>query len=312
LVLSFAGIITLVLLSLDRSVSIKDKATQIGSGLAASIIFAVIYTVLANREYAELIRAEISAQLADHLKDTLDQIKQLNQLFLPTDQYPATREFDTRFNNDLTRDLSRSSYYFFRGTSAKYVPARLQQSGHHLQLAQIMLLDPRDANAIEARARDRRQRPEHSGKDLPAIQREIRSEILLALVALFDCRDTCDIELGFSTASSPVRIEILDDAIYTSFYQSAESQRNTHPEIVRFSKSSQAYQIFREEYRRQMQFASPRMRFTTRDTSQDLCQFAATLGFAGVGPAELAEQRASYRKFITPFSEMLRKLERYE
>jgi len=58
-VLVSASLIALVLLYADRSVSLRDKATQIGAGLTAAIIFAVIYTVLANREYAELIREEI-------------------------------------------------------------------------------------------------------------------------------------------------------------------------------------------------------------------------------------------------------------
>src|SRR5262249_24000421 len=154
----------------------------------------------------------------------------LNQLFLPTAQYGATRDFDHRFNNDLTHDLCHSRFYFFRGTSAKYVPARLRQCDHHLEVAQVMLLDPRDESTIAARAADRRKRPEYGGKSLEGIAREIREEILVAVVALFDCRDICDIELGFSTTTSPVRIEVFDDAIYTSLYRSPESQRNTHPE----------------------------------------------------------------------------------
>ncbi len=89
LVLACASLIAIILLYADRSIPLKDKFTQIGAGLAASIIFAIIYTVLANREYAELIRSEIETQLEDHLTDILHHIKQLNQLFLPTDQYPA-------------------------------------------------------------------------------------------------------------------------------------------------------------------------------------------------------------------------------
>src|SRR5258708_24411831 len=98
LVLAFATILALILLYVDRAVPLRDKLSQIGAGLAASIIFAIIYTVLANREYAELIRAEIAGQLTDHMTKILREMNQLNQLFLPTDQYPATRDFDIRFN----------------------------------------------------------------------------------------------------------------------------------------------------------------------------------------------------------------------
>jgi hypothetical protein len=154
------------LLYADQSIPLKDKATQVGTGLAASIIFAVIYTIFANREYAELIRSEIADQLAEHLDNIVHQIIQLDELFLPTDRYPATGEFDQRFNRDLTRDLCNSSFYYFRGTSAKYVPARLRISDHRLEVAQVILLDPRDTATIEARAMDRRRRPGSTGKTL--------------------------------------------------------------------------------------------------------------------------------------------------
>jgi hypothetical protein len=198
LVLSVGSLIALVLLYVDRSVPLKDKLTQIGTGLAAAIIFAVIYTILANKEYAELIRSEIAEQLAEHFNGMLDQIRQLDPLFLPTGRYPATKQFDVRFNKDLTSDLCNSTFYFFRGTSAKFVPARLRMCDHRLEKVQVILLNPRDTGTIEARATDRRKRPEYNGKALAEIVDEIKDELLLAVVALFDCRDVCNVELGFS------------------------------------------------------------------------------------------------------------------
>lgn len=306
LVLAFATILALILLYVDRAVSLTDKLTQIGSGLAASIIFAIIYTVLANHEYAELIRAEITGQLTDHMAKILREMNQLNQLFLPTDQYPATRDFDARFNRAITRDLCRSNSYFFRGTSAKYIPARLNLCPHHIDLIQIILLDPRDPVAIEARASDRRSRPEHEGKGLAYIAAEMRSEILLAVIALFDCREQCEIEIGLSNITSPVRIEVFDEAMYTSFYRAVESRRNTHPETARFGKESQIYQMFKDECRRQMQLASSRKRFTTRDDDNDLIDYLSELGFPQVSEADLSAQRQEYQTFITPFSNALR------
>jgi hypothetical protein len=301
LVLTCASLVALILLYTDRSISFRDKATQVGAGLAASIIFAVIYTIFANREYAELIRAEISDQMVGQLDHILNQIRQLNQRFLPTDQYPATQEFDQRFNRDLTKDMCQSTFYFFRGTSAKYIPARLKGSDHHLEVVQVILLDPRDKATIEARAKDRRRRPEYRGKTLKNIEDEIRGEILLALIALFDCRDQSDIEIGFSVSTSPVRIEIFDDAIYTALYTSTESQRNTHPETARFGRGSQMYVIFRDECRRQLQLAAPHRRFTTRETDSELLEFISSLGFTNIGRFELAKQRDLYESFITPF-----------
>jgi len=305
LVLACATLLALTLLLLDHSVSSREKYTQIGTGLASSVIFALIYTVLANREYAELIRREINTQFGDHMAEILNQMKQLNQLFLPTDQYPATKEFDLRFNRDLTRDLCSSTFYFFRGTSARFVSARLRQSDHGLEVVQVISVDPRDDGAIEARAADRRRRPGYEGKNLADIEEEIRDEILSSTVALFDCRDVCNIELGFVASTSPVRIEIFDNAIYTSLYRTPESLRNTYPETARFGKESQTYLIFRDECRRQLQLASQRRRFTTRDNDTQLAEYLVSLGYSRTGMNELAEIREMHRATMTSFTHAL-------
>jgi hypothetical protein len=301
LVLACATLLALVLLFLDRSVPLHEKFTQIGTGLASSIIFALIYTVLANREYAELIRNEINAQLRDNMTELLNQMKQLNQLFLPTDQYPAAKEFDFKFNRDLTRDLCSSSFYFFRGTSARYVPVRLRQSDHSLDSVQVISVDPRDDGAIEARAADRRRRPGYEGKSLADIEGEIRDEILCATTALFDCKDVCNIDLGFVASTSPVRIEIFDNAIYTSLYRTPDSLRNTYPETARFGKDSQTYLIFRDECRRQLQLASLRKRFTARDGDAELLEYLSSLGYSHVDEAELVRVRGKYQTSMSSF-----------
>lgn len=301
LVLAFAAFITLALLFLNRSVSLGDKLTQIGAGLAASIIFALIYTVLANREFAELIRNEIATQLEGHVNEILHQLSQLDQLFLPTDQYPAVQEFDPRFNRDLTRDLCDSTFYFFRGTSAKYVPGRLRVSDPRLEVVQVISVDPRDEDAIQARAVDRHRRLDHQGKGLSDIAQEIRDEILTSVVALFDCRDVCNVELGFVTSTSPVRIEIFDNAIYTSLYRTPESLRHTHPVTARFGRESQTYQIFRDECRRQLEISDLRQRFATRHTDTHLLEYLLSLGFPHIDAAELTRLREIHHEFIAPF-----------
>lgn len=307
LVLAVGVLLGLILLNVDHSVSGRGKISQVGAGLIASVIFAVIYTLLANREYAKLIRTEIAKTLTGHLGETLDQVRYLDKLFLPTSQYPATMDFDLRFNEDLTRDLRDSGTYFFRGTSAKYVPARLK-CNHRLDKAQVILLDPRDESAIMARAADRLDKPGYEGKASPDVVAEIRNEIFVALTALFDCRNSCDIEVGFSGSTPTVRVEIFDKAVYTSLYRSPESRRNAHPETVRFGPDSQTYQIYHDELMRQFKFTSSRRLFTARDTDQELCDFMRELGATDAGPARLRELRQAYREFILPFTKSLAKI----
>jgi hypothetical protein len=306
LVLACTAIIALIFLEVDQQIPVSDKLTQIGSGLAASIIFAIIYTVLANREFAELIRQEINGQLSDHVTEIKREMNQLSQSFLPTDQYAATSGFDIRFNRAVTHDLRHSNIYFFRGTSAKYIPARLRLCSHQLDRIQVILLDPRDRAAIDARARDRRLRPEYEGKQIADIASEIKNEILQALIALFDCRRHCEIEIGLSNITSSVRIEILDEAMYTSFYRAMESQHDTHPETARFSKESQIYQVFRDESKRQMQLAAEHRCFTISDDDDDLIEYLVSLDFAEISADGLSAQRQAYEEFIAPFSDNLR------
>jgi hypothetical protein len=308
LTLAVVAIAALILSFADSKVSTGDKLTQIGTGLAASAIFALVYTLLANREYAQLIRTEIAEKLGGHLNDTLVQIGHLNELFLPTHQYPATKEFEERFNIDLSEDLCRSSSYTFRGTSAKYVPARISECNHGLRTVQVIMLDPMDPNTMDARVRDRRMRPKYKNKTTTQIKEEIKDEILFALVALFDCRNVCDIEVGFTTTTSSVRVEIFDRAIYTSLYRTQESQRSTHPSSVRFASDSQTYQIFDEELQRQFQLSSSRKLFRLRDTDEDLCAYVTSLGYPEIGQAELETQRHAYQEFIAPFKKFLNQI----
>jgi hypothetical protein len=302
LVLAFASLLAIVLLFLDRTTPLRDKFTQIGAGLAASIIFALIYTVLANREYAELIRSEIATQLSAHATGILQEMRQLNELFLPTDRYPPTTDFDRRFNRDLTRDLCASTTYFFRGTSARYVPARLRHSDPNLQGVRVLLVDPRNDGAMDARAQDRRRRPQYGDKPLAEIKQDIRNEILDSVIALFDCRYVCTIELGVAAGTSSLRIEIFDDAIYLSLYRAPSSVRSSHPETVRFDKTSQLYEIFRDECRRQFEVADIHRLFTTRDDEADLLRYLDQLGYEHVDAAILDRVRERNRSFLDQFT----------
>lgn len=301
LVLAFTSLVAIVLLLLDRHTPLRDKFTQIGAGLAASIIFALIYTVLANREYAELIRTEIAAQLNTHVTEILREMQQLNRLFLPTGRYPATIDFDRRFNRDLTRDLCASTTYFFRGTSARYVPGRLRHSDPNLQNVRVLLVDPRNEGAMDARAQDRRRRPRYDGKPPADIKQDIRTEILDSVVALFDCRYMSTIEMGVAAGTSSLRIEIFDDAIYLSLYRGQSSVRSSHPETARFDKSSQLYDIFRDECRRQFEVADVHRSFTTRDDESDLLQYLAALGYEHVDAAGLNQVRERNNVFLDQF-----------
>jgi hypothetical protein len=58
----------------------------------------------------------------------------------------------------------------------------------------------------------------------------------------------------------------------------------------------------------QMQASSPLKRFNSHDTDHDLCEFVDSLGFTGIGTAELEKQRAAYREFIAPFAASLVKV----
>jgi hypothetical protein len=294
---------------IDNETSTKVKLASAGASLGSSVVFALIFTGLANREFNQLIREEIRASFRAHSATLLTEIREWNRDYLPTDRYPGTAGFDSSFNRDLMRDLQASTLYTFRGASAKYVPVRVAHSGGTLTSLRVIVLNPNSGAAVQRRARDRAQNPKYAGVSAAELQGKLLTEVRASVIALFDCRFTCAVDISFVDSEPAVtRLELLDGAAYVSLYHSGGSAVHAYPETVRFDRSNALYSVYLLETNRQFEDAPMRTRFGSRDGDSDLDRHLTSLGLGATSLDELATIRIANKAFADEFLTHLRSL----
>lgn len=284
-----------------KGTSHQDQLYSVAASLIASIGFAVIFTLLANKEFHELIRHEIT-QGARSISNTVT--KEINELYIahnPSGIYMATTGIDRVFNADLTKDLKSSSFYLFRGISAKYVPCRVMSSRHHLSVLKVVILDPRDSRSVGLRARDRNRNPKYSGKSMEFLADEIRKEIYMSVVALFDCRYTCPVEIAYGVGTSVVRFEIFDEALYMSLYHTDRASELHYPETIRYSNNSVLYNLYRLDTFREFELSEKQIKFNSGASEAMLLNHLREMGLE-YPQQKVEEYRREFQLFSDAFT----------
>ena len=213
--------------------------------------------------------------------------------------YRGTIGVDREFNAHLTRDLNTSTFYLFRGISAKYVPARIMHSRNSLSVLKVLILDPRDKRSISLRASDRSKNPKYADAIVEHLALDIREEIFMSIIALFDCRYRCPVEIAYSRGTSVNRLEIFDGALYMSMYH-AESASG-YPETVRYKKDTALYQLHRLDSFRQCEVAETKVLFNSQTPKSDFIKHLKKLGMSIVDESIIEEYRNHYKAFSTRF-----------
>lgn len=250
---------------------------------------------------------ESSKQVDGH---TLRQQPLTPSQFAPTHSFPGTAGFDPTFNGLVTRDLAATHTYFFRGISAKYVPARLQHRGPGLDAVRVIMIDPSANEAITLRALDRLHNPKYSGRDLEALQSSLREEILRSLVALFGCRSIATIDVALVASTAVDRVELFDDSVFVALYHGIRSRGKAFPETLRYSKTAVAYSQHRLDCLRQFDLARTRLQFRADDPDDVLPQALETLA-VGLEPNRLTSLRDDARVFTASFLDELTSLTKH-
>lgn len=261
-----------------KGTSHQDQLYSIAASLVASICFAVIFTLLANKEFHDLIRYEIG-QGVRSISDAVT--REINELYVahnPSGVYMPTAGVDRVFNAALTKDLKSSSFYLFRGISAKYVPCRVMSSRHHLSVLKVIILDPRDSRSIGLRARDRKRNPKYAGKSMDELASSIRKEIYMSVIALFDCRDVCPVEIAYGVGTSVVRFEIFDEALYMSLYHTDKASELHYPETIRYSSKSVLYNLYTLDTFREFDLSEKQLKFNSGSSEGILLNHLREIG----------------------------------
>ena len=240
----------------------------------------------------ELLRAELersTAPLADEL---------------PSGIYTGKNGPDIRFNRDLESDLEATSEYDFQGPTAVYVGARLalRQNPNKLQFVQVKITDINESAAIKHAVDDRFNRPEHRGKTREDVEAELRDDVYMAIIGLFDARHRSQrILIVHDRRAARARSERFDAGLYEAVLHTSEHRNFTVTR--RWSADQENYKSRKEALHARMRDFSMSVSFTSATHQDALLEHLRDLG---MDAARLPELRATYQeRYVEPHKRVL-------
>ncbi|MEV0381732.1 hypothetical protein [Nonomuraea sp. NPDC050643] len=307
----------IIMAFLDDELRKGSILSSIGLNLIAAVIFAFIFSWLSGnlqqRILIENLRSEqhdasaaIQKSISELSAGMLDKLAGYEKRYMPTTTYPASNELIREFNEDVSASLQRTASYAFRGTSGKYVPTRLKKAPRgNLRDVKIIMLDPRSSRVLNARAAERMDQESGSRLSVEDISADIRQEILMSVVALYDCRLFCSPDIAFVQETAATRIELLDDAVYVSWYQGPESTKRRFPETLKFARGTFFCDVLAQEFHRRHNLADLKIRFNSDTSESELCDQVAVLAGRPCTLHDLQHWRSTHATFSEPFEDFL-------
>jgi hypothetical protein len=291
--------ISIAIYSFSDKSSFKDQLYSIAASLIASTIFAWVFNFFANKEFVRLIKEEISDEGCIIASNVIDEISHFYSSYIPSSVYMPTSGVDIDFNRDLEKDLRESNVYLFQGVSAKYVSARVKHSNHNISVLKTIILNPLDIRSISIRANDRLKNPKY--RDQSNVSDEIKNEIYMSVIALFDCRMTCTVEIAYCLGTSVARLEIFDEALYVSLYHTDKAQLREFPETLRYSKKSMQYNLHRMDSFREFDVAERKVTFDRETKEDELVKHLKEIGMNPVNAHIIMKYRERHKAFSDKF-----------
>jgi len=238
----------------------------------------------------------------DFIKDKINLHSQ-HKPYIPSNLYISTPNVDLSFNKDLSLDLKKSTFYLFKGVSAKYVPIRIRHTNtDRLAYVKVIILDPNSDSALTLRAKDRQKNPKYQGKHLDTLKNEIKDEIYRCIVDLFDSRHKCKIEICFVEETSVFRLEVFEESLYLSIYHSPDETSNAYPETFRYNKDSIFYHVFNiDSFRIINDISVDKVVFENRSTETVLHSALTSCGMTNITTKKLKNIRTKNNLFSQKF-----------
>ncbi|MBA9004998.1 hypothetical protein [Thermomonospora cellulosilytica] len=303
LVLAVGGVSLAVL---DGDLSRGEAFSAIGLNLVASVIFALFYTTISGNIQERMLMEQIEGTIGSVSQELLGKLAGYEAHYMPAATYDAGTQFSEEYNDAVSQSLATTTSYMFRGTSAKYVPPRLHLAPRgRLRRVSILMLDPRAKAAIEARAAIKRDQT-NSTKTVTELAREVTDEILMSVVALFDCRHFCESEIAFTRDVAATRIELFDDAVYISWYQGPDSAKKPIPESLKFARGTFPYEVHAQEaHLRFRQTDDPPLKISSHTSEADLLQHLTKLAGRTVTRDDVTNWRQEHARLVHEFTNFL-------
>ncbi|HEY0807713.1 MAG TPA: hypothetical protein VGD84_21785, partial [Pseudonocardiaceae bacterium] len=131
----------------------------------------------------------------------------------------------------------------------RHAAVRLLLSHAEWELRAVVA-DPRADSAISGRARYLL-RQQGSDADYDAIEEQLRDEIRIGLVGLFQARSRCSRVDVTVVADPPLdRLEMFDDSVWITLFSASSGVRTPYPRTLRFAEESFIYGMERNEFLR--------------------------------------------------------------
>jgi hypothetical protein len=198
---------------------------------------------------------------------------------LPTKVFPATDLPTTEFDRCFNPMLAESQTYRHKGDSASFASFRLTyllESTYHLEKEiTLLLLDPREIRLFEERAQiELASSKEHYSRiQLEEKTLNMRVEVYVTLVALFDIRHRINVDVAFHKELLFFRSEILDDGVFVTYYLGGE-----FPGTYLYSRNTLAYEAYLLNFRQNCEIASARITFNNELEEENFIAFLEELG----------------------------------
>lgn len=332
---TLAGILLLCLISvlmlwwsgpMEPKLFLQSIGINLLSSVAWAAVFAVVTTRVVNRVQDDILRDKLDAQATDlatrqdlnhdqlvtsvqqEIARMMSALSTWNTTYLPTRTYPPSSGFNEDYNRDLMGLLADTATYTFHGPSARFVASRLDVLRKLPDHVYITMTDPRHEQSIGARAADRKATIPYQSKDVAEIAAQFRDELFASIVALYDLRTRCRIEIALTRSESIYRYELTDDSLFFSWYHSPGSGGSRMPHAMRFSNESMLYRILQLESRRRMDAAEPTKIVFKSDTSAaSLLSIMADLtSDPKIDATSIGRYRALHAQVTSDFNSYLR------
>jgi hypothetical protein len=254
---------------LEVSKEVDSYAKSIGSAILASVIVYILISWL-----LEPVRQR--AQAADVSRFAIEvanrQFQERFEASLPTATYEASAIPKPKFQEAFVPMLVLSTRYDYKGDSANFTSFRLytlsdKDEVRRLEI-RICVIDPRAEEPLRAHAEHRlaRKRQIPTAGILEKEINQIREDVYVSMVALFDIRHAVATNLYFHRDLPFFRCEMFDDSMFLTYYLGSAA----YPETLHFVRNTRPYMAYNKSLELTRRFAWEAIYFSSVGPSADL------------------------------------------